>query len=277
MRSCAERSGIDRSLSPGWHPARYNAMPPPQIYPHGNGHRYSTDTYNRPPSDQYFQPNHQRGRMAGPSRLPYGGPPPDRVPMRRRSYRRPPRNRPVVRANSVDVPPTAPNPDSGEDFEQTRAVAATLLPFTISPNQGMSHRQAAISFLLIQSFSVDQDRSRSPTVFWEDNYEQREEEPTPAVRKHFLQDTHEIQSANEPSAPASPSSENVAMSGEYPWHRPGCIPNLIAVDRRSSGTESLGVTYNYLRKLTHFKIDMLLSQCCRVCTWIVFNLHMDCF
>ncbi|KIM87234.1 hypothetical protein PILCRDRAFT_305146 [Piloderma croceum F 1598] len=149
------RSEGVRGNNDGWHPS----MPPPQNHPRGNGNKYNMDNSDRPPSDRSFQFNRSwEGQTADPSRQPSVG---SQLPVKKRRWG-PRLNDP----NGIDVLPTAPNPDDAK-VGDTHVADSVQSPESAGP----------LSMTITnQNIRV---RSQSPSDFWEDDYEQRDEDRAP--------------------------------------------------------------------------------------------------
>jgi hypothetical protein len=135
-------------VSPGRNLSPHGSMLPHRNYMRGND--------NRPPSDQVFQFNqHKRGPVAGPSRLAYAGSEPsESLPVgHRRHFGSLPMDRSVSSTNIIDISPTVPSRDNGEDAEQTLVTNSVQAPErslslcrTIT-SHGQLHRHAAMRLL----------------------------------------------------------------------------------------------------------------------------------
>jgi len=157
-----------------------------------SANEFTVNILDRTPPDQPIQSHqHQRDPMAkaGPSRLPREAPKPSGSPPIARIWGRPSRDDPASGANSINISQADPSPDSRnfrEDLEQTH------------PIDDVQAAECSVS-----PATIEQEDSRSPSLHWEDHYEQHEE-PAPLIREHFLKDTQtRRQPTNEALASAS--------------------------------------------------------------------------
>jgi hypothetical protein len=109
---------------------------------------------------------------------------------------------------------------------QSRRVMSTVCELPNVPCHRLGQPQIKVScvgrylseFRLMQGLSVEQASSPSSTPFWEDDYEQRDEQPAPAPRLWTP-----IPPADEQLASASTSSEGSVVVGEYPSAMSSCV------------------------------------------------------
>jgi hypothetical protein len=240
-------------------------MPPPQNYSHGNGNNYNRDNSDHPPSDQSFQFNRSWGsRTADLSRQPNVG---SQLPVKKRRWG-PKLNDP----NGTDVSPTAPSPDNAKDGHVADNLQSpeSAAPLSITrTNQGQFiDVQLSDIWLIAWLLDIIRVRSQSPTDFWEDDYEQRDEDRAPAVRGDFLKDTQfKTRPTGEASGSASaPGEETItAVGGEYRFAVSSYIPKPHCNDRRRCRTKPLGVPVMCLFLITCFHNAIVLR-------YIVFDL-----
>jgi len=158
----------------------------PNDAPYGSVDKYIVKNLGLPSTDYPLQlDQHGRGPAAGPSRRQsFGSKPLDSSSLTgERKQRILPVNHPVPVPDGIKVLPR-------EDSDQKTYTADSVEHFESSPRT---------------STAQEEGRSLSPT-YWEDDYEQRDEEPALPVRKHFPKST----------SSSAPGEGSVTVAGQEP-------------------------------------------------------------